>query len=572
MLSLLFRHRRFRWVTGAWLVFWALAIPRGRGADVDVRHASHAASFHRAIASITHAEVRQHVEVLADDRFEGRDAGSQGGRAAAGLIVEQLKVAELIPAGEQGTFFQTFPPGFRNVLGLIPGTDPALQNELIVCCAHYDHVGYGTKETSRGPLGWIHNGADDNASGVAALLEVLEAFHVAGIRPQRSILFAFWDAEERGLLGSRYWLANRTLPQQRVVAAFNIDMIGRLTEHQLEIHGSRTMPGWRQRVVELNPGPSPLQLRFPWKLEENSDHFPFYQSEVPVVMFHTGLHKDYHTPHDDVEKINTEGLHEVAKLAFALVEHLANAVEPIPSFRPEAKQEQQEPVWLTPSPQKPRLGLSWDTVKVTSATPIPQDGGDTSVSETSVPDPSGRNHGIPANPEWLVRYRVTRVVPASPAAVAGIAVGDELVGVNGAPIEDSFHLRQIIANAIDTVNLTFRKGDTEPVSQLIRLVGTRVRCGIAWKRDPAEPNTVIVSAVVPGSVAESSGIRPLDRIHRINGQAPADDDTISRLVQSQEELQIELERMGQLVSVRVPLGPSDSSVSLATRDPNSLVQ
>ncbi|MDA0660757.1 MAG: M20/M25/M40 family metallo-hydrolase [Planctomycetota bacterium] len=531
---------RFRSVAGTCLVLWATLIAPAQGADVDAKHASHAANFHRAIASITHTEVRQHVELLADDRFEGRDAGSQGGRAASGFIVEQLKAAELKPAGEQGTYYQSFPPGFRNVIGVVPGSDPELQNELIVCCAHYDHVGYGTRETSRGPLGWIHNGADDNASGVAALLEVLQAFHAAGIRPQRSILFAFWDAEERGLLGSRHWLANRTLPQHRVVAAFNIDMIGRLTDQTLEIHGSRTMPGWRQRLVELNPEPSPLQLRFPWKLEENSDHFPFCQSGVPVIMFHTGLHKDYHTPHDDVEKINTEGLHEIAKLTFALVEHLANAVEPFPAFRPEAQQEQQEPVWLTAPVQKPRLGLSWEAVAAT--------------------------------PEPAFRYRVTRVIPESPAAVAGIAVGDELMRANGEPITDSLRLRQVIANATETVNLTFRQGESEPVSRSIHLAGAPVRCGIAWKRDPAEPHTVVVSAVVPGSVAETSGIRPLDRIHRLNGQAAANDETISHLVQSQEELQVDLERRGQLVSVRVPLGPPVSSVSLATREPIPSVQ
>ena len=111
---------------------------------------------------------------------------------------------------------QTFGDDYRNILLLLPGDDSHLAGELIVAGAHYDHVGYGNRQNSLGPIGRIHNGADDNASGTSVLLETIEAFARSGLKTRRSILFAFWDAEERGLVGSRYWLSHPTVPLERV--------------------------------------------------------------------------------------------------------------------------------------------------------------------------------------------------------------------------------------------------------------------------------------------------------------------------------------------------------------------
>ena len=154
-----------------------------------------------APASITADDAARHVIALADDAFEGREGGTRGGRAAAAYIVDQIESLGYQPAGGDGSYYQAFGSGLRNILALLPGSDPTLAAEVIVVGGHYDHVGYGTQKNSFGPFGFVHNGADDNASGVAGLIELMEAVRQLPQAPRRSILFAFWDGEEKGLLG-----------------------------------------------------------------------------------------------------------------------------------------------------------------------------------------------------------------------------------------------------------------------------------------------------------------------------------------------------------------------------------
>ncbi|MFM8707012.1 MAG: M20/M25/M40 family metallo-hydrolase [Planctomycetia bacterium] len=158
-----------------------------------------------ARASIQAADARRHVSALADDTLEGREGGSRGGRAAGSYIVSHLEKLGLEPAGDNGSWYQQF-GGMRNILAIARGSDPAVANELIVVGAHYDHVGYGNSGNSYGPFGFVHNGADDNASGVAGLIEMAEAMQHLPARPRRPILFAFWDGEEKGLLGSYHFV------------------------------------------------------------------------------------------------------------------------------------------------------------------------------------------------------------------------------------------------------------------------------------------------------------------------------------------------------------------------------
>ncbi len=163
---------------------------------------AHAGSFDAAMESIRLPDLRRHVGTLASDSLEGREAGARGGKAAGAYLVSELRRLKVRPGGEDGSYYQYFEPDYRNVLALVPGRDPELRNEVVVISAHYDHVGYGTRRNSRGPWGLVHNGADDNASGTAGLLEVIEAFAALEPAPRRTVLFAFWDAEEKGLLGS----------------------------------------------------------------------------------------------------------------------------------------------------------------------------------------------------------------------------------------------------------------------------------------------------------------------------------------------------------------------------------
>ncbi|MEX2113551.1 MAG: M20/M25/M40 family metallo-hydrolase, partial [Pirellulales bacterium] len=270
-----------------------------------------------AVRSITAEKVKNYVDALADDTFEGREAGSRGSRAAGGYIVEEIKKHGLPGGGPQGSYYQPF-GSYRNILAFAEGSDPAQKDQVIVVSAHYDHVGYGSNRNSYGPIGRIHNGADDNASGVAGLLEVIDAVCKLPQRPRRSILFAFWDGEEKGLLGSEHWVNNPTVPLKNVPILLNVDMIGRLRNSRVEVIGIRTTPGLRRLISQLN-GAEALTLDFNWDIRPDSDHQSFYSRGIPFLMLHTGKHSEYHRPSDDAELINNDGLSQIAQLMFHVV-------------------------------------------------------------------------------------------------------------------------------------------------------------------------------------------------------------------------------------------------------------
>ena len=287
--------------------------------------------FATALATITEDELYKHVEVLADDIYEGRAAGTRGGRAAAQYIIAQLKADGLAPAGDDGGYAQSFNDDCRNLLAVLPGDDPLLANEVVVVGAHYDHVGYGKRNNSLGPYGQIHNGADDNASGAAVLLEIMQAFARSGLKTRRTILFAFWDSEEAGLVGSRYWLQHPTIDLDRVKFSVTIDMVGRLRDERLLVLGTRS--GFGMRRLLSGPVDELLSLDFSWELTGNSDHWPFLERGTPVALIHTGLHSDYHRPTDDVEKINRAGMREVGRYLLSATVKVAN--EELPAGVPQ---------------------------------------------------------------------------------------------------------------------------------------------------------------------------------------------------------------------------------------------
>ena len=323
------------------------------------------AALNAALDSITAEKLSKHVEVLADDTFEGREAGSRGGRAAGGYLAKEMAQCGLKPAGVDGSWYQPFYNNQQNILGSIPGADPQLKDQVVLVSAHYDHVGYGSATNSFGPIGFIHNGADDNASGVATLLEVAQAFHALGAAPRRTILFVLWDGEEKGLLGSRHWLSEPTVNLKQVAISVNIDMVGRLRNKRLEVSGSRTSWGFRKLASE-QLGDEDLLLDFSWELKSNSDHWPFFERGIPILMLHTGLHEDYHRPSDDPEKLNREGMRQVARYLFRLTHALASA-DQIGGFRDASRRETPDAgrrlesvlpptrrVWASPGPIMPQ--------------------------------------------------------------------------------------------------------------------------------------------------------------------------------------------------------------------------
>ena len=365
-----------------------------------------------AHGSIRAAEAGRHVHTLADDAFEGREGGSRGGRAAGTYIVEQLQALQLEPAGDDGSYYQSF-GGMRNILALLRGRDPAVADELVIVGAHYDHVGYGTAENSYGPFGFVHNGADDNASGVAGLLEVAEALGHLSERPRRSILVAFWDGEEKGLLGSYHFLRvkPRPLTGLRPVFSLNLDMIGRLRGERLEVFGARSAAGLRAAVVEANNTPAAragLELFFDWEISDDSDHYPFIMAGIPTVMFHTGLHDQYHRPSDDVHLVNLDGIEPVARLTLSFITMIADDPGAARGFRAACRGESNATKRALDSPPTAGVGLQRGRWGIGSRA----------------------DSGEPMAPV------VVRVAPDSPAAAGGLRAGDRIMAIDGAAVVD----------------------------------------------------------------------------------------------------------------------------------------
>ncbi|HEY9232736.1 MAG TPA: M20/M25/M40 family metallo-hydrolase [Blastocatellia bacterium] len=224
-----------------------------------------------------------------------------------------------------------------NVAGLLPGSDPQLASEYIVIGAHYDHLGLGGPESLAAiPDGQIHHGADDNASGTAALLELARVMATSGERLKRSVIFVAFSGEELGLLGSAAYTRNPPAPIASTVAMLNMDMVGRLRDRSLFIGGMGTSPAWKPLVERLNAAGavrpaaaeagsgSRFQLSYGQDGFGPSDHQSFYIKDIPVLFFFTSTHEDYHKPSDTADKINAAGIRQVAELVREIATAVAN--------------------------------------------------------------------------------------------------------------------------------------------------------------------------------------------------------------------------------------------------------
>ncbi len=481
-----------------------------------------------ARSSISTSELHGHVSVLADDMFEGREAGTRGGHAAAKYLLNRLKDAGLQPGGERNRFTQPFAGNFQNILAVLPGTDPGLQDEYVLVGAHYDHVGYGTRRNSYGPWGYIHNGADDNASGVAAVLEVIDALTQTQHRPRRSILFAFWDGEEKGLLGSQHWKQSPTIPLQAVKLAINVDMVGRLTDGRIEVGGTRSAFGARKLMSSTRLGDG-LWLDFNWDFKNNSDHWTFNGAGIPSLYVHTGIHDDYHRPSDDVEKLNIDGIRQVSGYLLERLSELSDA-QTLPQFRPNATQENSVARRKAEKPLPElvaRLDFSWEYVVSHPATVVVRH--------------------VPVN---------------SQAEKSGLAVGDRIVAVDGQPITSEATMPAIAWQAEADISLQVdRAGESEPRTISIPLNGNPTRLGLSWRADSAEPQAVYVTRVVAYSPADLAGIRVYDRIYALSGEPLSGADELLNRVralldQGEQRLQLQVESRGAIREVTVPLGPT----------------
>ena len=254
--------------------------------------------------------LKSDVYTLASDDMEGREPGTPGEIKARDFIAERMSNIGLEPMGTD-EFTQAF--SFRdvrsvdqkeitahNVIGFIDNQSA----NTVVISAHYDHLGYGDHSLNKTPE-HIHNGADDNASGTAALLELAYYFNTNEIVEKNNFLFIAFSGEEKGLLGSKYFVTYPTIDLNEVNYVLNMDMIGRMEPNmELTIEGTGSSLIWESSLKEVDKNSFPLKLK---KRESGpSDHAALYKAKIPVLHFWTGKHSDYHKPSDDAEKINFE--------------------------------------------------------------------------------------------------------------------------------------------------------------------------------------------------------------------------------------------------------------------------
>jgi hypothetical protein len=270
------------------------------------------------------------LNYLAADAREGRGVGTHGLDEAGQYLAAAFKRIGLAPGGAAGSYYQSFTIApdapaaihtdaggktIRNVIGVLRGRSRRLRGQVIVVGAHYDHLGLGGFGALDDPdsTGKVHNGADDNASGATALLEV--ARRLAQRPPDRTVVFIAFSGEELGDLGSAYYVKHATVPMDSIYTMLNMDMVGRLRNAKLIVSGAATTREFPALLDSLNRtagGDPRFDLRASGDGWGPSDHASFYAAKRPVLHFFTDLHGDYHRSTDDVDKINIVGLEDVA--------------------------------------------------------------------------------------------------------------------------------------------------------------------------------------------------------------------------------------------------------------------
>lgn len=333
----------------------------------------------RAEESETVQRLKTTVGFLCDEQCRGRDAGTLGGQRAAFYLAEQLKEYGLRPISEYAEeleitlepfllvgdgeiaaddpripYFQPFHKSLRkcqNVIALVPGSDPALAKEYVLVSAHYDHVG----KTMLGNA--YYAGANDNASGTACVLELARIFAKKQPAPPRTMIFAFWDAEEKGLHGSLEFMKRIAKKKKPIIFSLSMDMVGYLsgeeggkldgqedTEYTLEIVGYRSGFGIRQLLARSNsvaedgkaaPG---LKLLFDHEMWQNSDHYSMYRHSLPSILLTSGFSGPYHTLEDVPEGLSFEGMRRVVAFSENALDLLGKRPRSeLPSFRKNEK-------------------------------------------------------------------------------------------------------------------------------------------------------------------------------------------------------------------------------------------
>jgi hypothetical protein len=331
---------------GVLLIFFATAAcgqsPAPSPGGTPTASASLDTAAARASATILPEDMYARISFLAADSLAGRDTPSSGLETAAAYLTAEHTRFGLEPAGENGTFYQRFPFVPRvvpvgmarqqsmppNIAAVLRGSDPVLRDEYVILSAHFDHVGTGLPVEGDS----IYNGADDNASGTSALLEVAEALASMPQPPRRSVIFLHVSGEEHGLVGSRYYSDNPTVPVSRIIANINVDMIGRNSPDSIVVIGKNysSLGPVTEKVGAEHPEIGLTISDDIWPEEQfffRSDHYNFARLEIPSIFVFAGVHEDYHLPSDEVDKIDADKAARVARMIFHTVLEIANAPE-----------------------------------------------------------------------------------------------------------------------------------------------------------------------------------------------------------------------------------------------------
>jgi aminopeptidase YwaD len=383
------------------------------------------------------------IQFLAADAREGRGVGTRGLAEAGDYVAAGFRKAgaRLRVSFQQFTIAPDAPGAMhsglggketRNVVAVLPGSSPALRGEVVVIGAHYDHLGLGGFGALDDPdsTGKVHNGADDNASGTAALLEV--ARELAGRHPARTIVFVAFSGEELGDLGSAYYVRH-ALPEpvDSVYAMLNMDMVGRLRNAKLIASGAQTAKEFAPLLDSLNTPPR-FDLRASGDGWGPSDHASFYGAKRPVLHFFTDLHEDYHRSTDDWNKINATGVAQVAAFVADVAWALANRPGPLTFVD-------------VPPPAVPAGGWGYGAYLGT------------------IPDMTGSPGGA----------RITGVRAGSPADKAGLKGGDIITAIGTMTVANLYDMTAALRShqAGDTVAIVVKRDGAEV--RLTAVLGVR---------------------------------------------------------------------------------------------------
>ena len=378
------------------------------------------------------------VKFLASDNLKGRGIGTSELDIAADYIAKKFEEYGLLPGSDNGTYFQEWSQDvlekknikLKNVIGIIQGTDPSL-TEAVIISAHYDHLGLGWPNFKKGNEGKIHNGADDNASGIAVLLELAKTLGKSH-KPARTIIFIAFTAEEAGLVGSRYFVANyKKYPANKIFAVLNLDTVGRLFSNKLMVLNTNTAREWKFIFMgtDFTTGIPTEQVT---QDLDASDQTAFIEKGIPgVQLFYTGIKSDYHVPDDDADKIDADGLVKVATVSREVLEYLADRKDPMP---------------FTGKKPNDASGKPTETQSTIER----------KASTGAMPDFAFSGEGV----------RIADVSENSPAAVAKLQKGDVIVAFDGKQVKSLKDYSNFLKEHKpgDTVKLTIdRNGEKKEV-------------------------------------------------------------------------------------------------------------